>query len=133
MDFFEFDLPEGAFDVRPISTQPSALCPPASVAYSSLVRSVIQFAFDNTFLCALPPTLRTKWAARYLDVLPTPGSLLVTLVFPIQPPAVRAEGKGPPWAVTVEDYVELLEGKGWKKVYEGEGGDKGRLCVWERV
>lgn len=55
----------------------------------------------------------------------------------MQPPTERAAGKGPPWGVTLEDYEGLLVGEdgegGWKKVYEGEGGERGRVCVWERL
>lgn len=95
-------------------------------------------AFDHTFLCALPPTLRSSWAARYADLLPKPGSLLVTMVWPIfaDGDERKGTGKGPPWEVDVGVYEGLLleeqAGK-WVKKWEGDGGDIGRLVVWERI
>ena len=93
-----------------------------------------QVAFDNTFFCALQPPYRSKWGARYSVILPSAGSILITRVWPIMPPAEKAEadGQGPPWAVELEDYQEVLEAN-WKIVWKGDGGEKGMLVVWERL
>lgn len=40
------------------------------------------FAFDYTFFCAIPPSLRAKWGQRYGEVV-RPGGLLVALAFPL--------------------------------------------------
>lgn len=44
LDFFSFDIPEGGFQV----------------------------AYDYTFLCALPPSLREPWGRRYAELI-APG------------------------------------------------------------
>jgi hypothetical protein len=59
-------------------------------------------AFDYTFLCALPPSWRSKWAHRMGKII-RPGGMLVTLMFPIS----THEG-GPPFAVSPELYRSLL-------------------------
>ncbi|KAL7413338.1 S-adenosyl-L-methionine-dependent methyltransferase [Mrakia frigida] len=105
LDFFTFDLPSGAFNL----------------------------AFDNTFLCALPPSLRSAWGTRYAALLPSPGSLLITRAYPLMDAAEMAKGTGPPWGLNMEIYQTLLPEESWKKVWDGEGGEKGRLVVWERV
>jgi len=43
---------------------------------------------DCTFLCAIPPEQRARWAER-CDELVRPGGELVTLIFPV-PPAIAA-------------------------------------------
>ncbi|CAO3598223.1 unnamed protein product [Absidia cylindrospora] len=58
--------------------------------------------FDYTMLCALPPVLRQDWAARYAEII-KPGGVLICLMFPL----VEKEG-GPPYAVTVQLYDDLL-------------------------
>lgn len=40
------------------------------------------FAFDYTFYCALPPSMRKQWGARYAEVI-RPGGILVCLAFPL--------------------------------------------------
>ena len=54
-DFFEFSPTEGRFDV----------------------------VFDYTFLCAMPPSLREKWAQKMSKLVKTNTGRLVTLIFPI--------------------------------------------------
>jgi hypothetical protein len=55
-----------------------------------------------TFLCALPPARRGEWASKMASLL-RPGGLLLTLQYPLPPPAELAAGtvnwhKGPPFA-----------------------------------
>ena len=45
-------------------------------------RQPFSFAFDYTFFCAIPPTVRAKWGERNGDVV-RPGGLLVALAFPL--------------------------------------------------
>jgi len=60
--------------------------------------------YDYTFLCALPPTFRPKWAARMKSLL-KPGGLLICLEFPLyKDPATG----GPPFGLTSEIYCDLL-------------------------
>ncbi|KAI8983062.1 S-adenosyl-L-methionine-dependent methyltransferase [Pilobolus umbonatus] len=67
-DFFQFQSKEGGYD----------------------------FAYDYTFLCALPPHLRTNWANRYHQIIKK-GGILITLMFPLD-----AHKGGPPYALSVD-------------------------------
>jgi len=71
------------------------------------------FIYDYTFLCALEPSVRPKWA-RQMGELTKPGGLLLTLVFPI-----CEKIGGPPFAVNLQLVEDLLmtgpEAGKWKK------------------
>ena len=71
-------------------------------------------AWDATFLCALPPSLRDSWADAHAR-LALPGARLVALVFPIfEPGSERAtSGQGPPFPLTVAVVKELLVPRGF--------------------
>lgn len=43
----------------------------------------VAVAYDYTFFCALPPTLRKDWATTYIRVIRS-GGILICVVFPIQ-------------------------------------------------
>lgn len=78
--------------------------------------------YDYTFLCALPPAFRTKWAARMKGLL-KPGGLLICLEFPLyKDPATG----GPPFGLTSEVYRGLLGTAG-----SGDAG--GNDVVLERI
>lgn len=66
--------------------------------------------YDYTFLCALHPTLRTKWAARMADLV-KPNAFLIALMFPL-----AEYPDGPPYSMTTELYEELLSDK-FEKVF----------------
>jgi len=66
------------------------------------------FIWDNTFLCALDPSARERWA-RQMKALLKPGGELLTCVFPIG----EREG-GPPFALTVPLVRSLLEPVGFQ-------------------
>eukprot|EP00173_Palmaria_palmata_P003073 Plantae.Rhodophyta-Palmaria_palmata.ctg3199.p1 GENE.Plantae.Rhodophyta-Palmaria_palmata.ctg3199~~Plantae.Rhodophyta-Palmaria_palmata.ctg3199.p1 ORF type:complete len:215 (+),score=21.83 Plantae.Rhodophyta-Palmaria_palmata.ctg3199:128-772(+) len=59
---------------------------------------------DHTFLCALPPDMREKWAQTMAKLLPR-GGLLVTLIYPLL--KLPEEG-GPPYGVSFELFETLL-------------------------
>ncbi|KAL4975894.1 S-adenosyl-L-methionine-dependent methyltransferase [Aspergillus desertorum] len=95
--------------------------------------------YDYTFLCALHPAQRTRWAERMADLL-HPGGMLVCLEFPMyKDPALP----GPPWGVKGVHW-ELLaggdagQGKFNRRVYArpertfevGKGTDM--ISVYER-
>ncbi|CAO1630909.1 unnamed protein product [Parajaminaea phylloscopi] len=61
-------------------------------------------AYDYTFFCAIPPTLRPKWAEAYARSV-VPGGHLLTLVFPID--GDRADG--PPYSVSPAVIASHLE------------------------
>ncbi len=80
--------------------------------------SVLSWRFSETdeisvrrFLCALPPILRSDWAATYAR-LAGPSATLITLQFPLDG---DREG-GPPYSVSEKLYEELL-GDSWVKVW----------------
>jgi len=62
--------------------------------------------FDCTFLCALHPEAREKWADRTISLL-KPGGRLASLVFPI----CDKEG-GPPYALLPDAVKGLIEPRG---------------------
>lgn len=59
--------------------------------------------WDYTFLCALPPEMRSAWAKKMADLVEPQGEL-VTLIFPIRPD----DGNGPPFAMSTSLVCELL-------------------------
>ena len=66
--------------------------------------------WDYTFLCALPPEYRPRWARR-VDELLAPDGELVTLIFPV------VEGgdpsRGPPYIMS-PDLVRAVLGEAWE-------------------
>lgn len=52
-----------------------------------------QLAFDYTFLCALDPSVRERWAQHYADII-RPGGELLTVVYPMD----DREGQSKHWA-----------------------------------
>ncbi|KAI9218239.1 S-adenosyl-L-methionine-dependent methyltransferase [Blastocladiella britannica] len=64
--------------------------------------------YDYTFMCALPPSMRSDWAAR-VAALVRPGGTLVTLMYPID--ASRPLDEGPPFPVNPDVYRGLLADK----------------------
>ncbi|CAJ0752235.1 22774_t:CDS:2 [Entrophospora sp. SA101] len=74
-----------------------------------------QLVYDYTFLCALPPTLRESWASKMAELI-SPGGVLIALIFPIWS-ASDHEG-GPPYALNLEIYQELLENDFTKEYFD---------------
>lgn len=65
--------------------------------------------WDYTFLCALEPEMRRRWAERVDELLATGGEL-VTLIFPVFDPADNRDPlDGPPYPLTPELVRDLLE------------------------
>jgi hypothetical protein len=54
--------------------------------------------------------MRPAWAARYASLIEI-GGVLITLIFPVQPPE-RASEPGPPWPVMPAEYQALLTAGG---------------------
>jgi len=73
--------------------------------------------YDYTFLCALPPAIRHKWASRMAQLL-APQGVLICLEFPTHK---APSAGGPPWAVRPVDYVAYLSKPGEKVEYDEEG------------
>jgi SAM-dependent methyltransferase len=101
--------------------------------------SGFSLGYDYTFLCALHPSMRRGWAAAWSRLL-APGGRLVALVFPVG--KAEAEG-GPPWGVSPELYVDLLEAGGAfrrvaldpvpLKLSHPKRAGKEYLGIWERT
>lgn len=70
--------------------------------------SQFNFIYDYTFLCALDPSVREKWASK-LSELTVPGGEVLTLIFPIR----EYEG-GPPFSVSLELVRSLMEPAGFE-------------------
>jgi len=99
--------------------------------------------WDCTFLCALDPSVRTRWAERTAALL-KPDGALITCVFPIAP----GKQGGPPYALDVPLVRSLLEPVGLRAVEVRDplpseeahrpgalgalGGPGTALAVWRR-
>lgn len=66
------------------------------------------FIWDNTFLCALDPSTRERWALKMKELLKPNTGELITCVFPIG----EREG-GPPFALSIPLVKALLEPLGF--------------------
>jgi hypothetical protein len=66
------------------------------------------FVWDYTFLCAIDPSLRTRWAAK-IDELVAPGGQIATLIYPAVSAEEKPDGMGPPFRLNVDDVRALLE------------------------
>ncbi|KAK4540139.1 hypothetical protein LTR36_009725 [Oleoguttula mirabilis] len=73
--------------------------------------------YDYTFLCALPPALRPKWAMRMSQLL-SPTGHLICLEFPL---LKAPDTGGPPHGLTAELYEQLLNSPGREVQYDQEG------------
>ena len=72
-------------------------------ASPALVPGSFALAYDYTFLCAIPPSLRPKWAARYAELI-RPGGVLIALQFPLD----GDRAGGPPFSLSPQIYDDLL-------------------------
>ncbi|KAE8353584.1 putative thiol methyltransferase [Aspergillus coremiiformis] len=78
-----------------------------------------ELLYDYTFFCALPPSLRPSWAARYTQLLSThPESVLVCVEFPTYK---ELSTGGPPWGVSSTVYQAHLSYPGAELQYDQEG------------
>jgi hypothetical protein len=73
--------------------------------------------YDHTFLCALPLSLRPRWAARTASLL-SPTGILVCIEFPAHKPASLG---GPPWSLPPTVHLELLKRPGEDLTYDHNG------------
>lgn len=73
--------------------------------------------FDYTFLCAMPPDMRPKWATRMRELLGQDGRL-VCLQWPMHKPPKNG---GPPHGLSSILYMELFKTPGVDPEYDGEG------------
>lgn len=71
----------------------------------ALVQGPFDLVWDYTFLCALDPSERGRWASRMAELV-RPGGTLATLLFPVVEPPPGYEG--PPWPLDLGAVAELL-------------------------
>ncbi|KNC54733.1 thiol methyltransferase [Thecamonas trahens ATCC 50062] len=76
---------------------------PKGVPDALQVASKTALVYDYTFLCAIEPEDRARWAALMARVLEPGRGRLVVLIFPTEEP-----GRGPPPYQIVPDDVEAL-------------------------
>ncbi|KAL7949602.1 S-adenosyl-L-methionine-dependent methyltransferase [Trichoderma barbatum] len=76
--------------------------------------------YDYTFLCALRPSERPRWAKRMAQLL-APGGQLICLEFPSGKPLSL---QGPPWGVWPEVYEALFAHPGEPIEYTDDGNVK---------
>lgn len=74
---------------------------------------MFDLGYDYTFLCALHPDMRMKWASTWAQRL-REGGELVTLMYP-----VTTKVGGPPYAVSAELYADLLGPAGFAPIEAG--------------
>lgn len=103
--------------------------------------AAFDLGYDLTFLCALHPSMRERWAQGWARAL-KPGGTLITACFPID--ASRDQNAGPPWPLTPALYERLLVGSGlpFRKVHlapvprgmsHPDRAGQEWLGLWERV
>lgn len=66
--------------------------------------------WDYTFLCAIEPERRERWAERMFELL-EPGGMVAALLFPVVRPGVppvSEDGSGPPYRLTPDLAATLL-------------------------
>ena len=98
-------------------------------------------AYDYTFLCAIPPSLRSSWAETYTRLL-AKDAVLISLVFPIH----GDRPGGPPFSLSPELVRELLGSQknadgsaSWQELAllkpkgEETRPDVERVMVWRRL
>jgi methyl halide transferase len=90
------------------------------------------FLMDYTFLCAIEPSMRPRWASELKRLLKS-GAMLVTLMYPLS----DHEG-GPPYALSTEIYknllqdsFELLSIEDAPTIERRQGKEK--LAIWKRM
>ncbi|SPO19644.1 uncharacterized protein UTRI_00023_B [Ustilago trichophora] len=98
-------------------------------------------AYDYTFLCAIPPSLRSSWGETYTRLL-AKDAVLISLVFPIH----GDRPGGPPFSISPDLVRELLGSQknadgsaAWKELAELKPKgvetrpDVERVMVWRRL
>lgn len=67
--------------------------------------------FDYTFLCALKPEMREKWADKYSELLKAETGELVTLIFPL-----KFDRPPPPHEIDFNLVDKLLSPRGFQAI-----------------
>ncbi|CAG7919766.1 unnamed protein product [Penicillium olsonii] len=74
--------------------------------------------YDNTFFCALEPSLRPKWALRHTQLLaPSPAGNLICLEYPRHK---DPQAPGPPFGSSSEAYMAHLSHPGEEIPYDAK-------------
>lgn len=70
--------------------------------FFTLAAPPFELAYERTFLCALPPPSRSRWARRIAELV-RPGGMLVGFFY------FGEAGRGPPFAITGLELHALLD------------------------
>lgn len=115
-------------------------------SFFELEQDAFGFAYDYTFLCALPPAMRQEWAKTYARII-QPGGHLVTVIFPIKR-NMPVKPDSPPFELTEDLVTSLLVPVGFSLVFKksltsgeahaGRDGSEGAMghttiAVWKRA
>lgn len=99
-------------------------------------RQTLDLIYERAFLCALPPAMRARIAARWAELLP-PGALLAGFFY-IDDSEQRSL-KGPPFSITRSElqallaaHFELVEERKVEDTLPVFGGNE-RWQVWRRM
>lgn len=98
-------------------------------------RQILDLIYERAFLCALPPAMRARIAARWAELLPA-GALLAGFFYIDNSP--ERSLKGPPFSITSADlqallaaHFELLEERAVEDSLPVFGGNE-RWQIWRR-
>ena len=70
--------------------------------------ATVDLVYDYTFLCALPPSIRGRWAAAMTQLV-RPGGVLLCLAFPLSAAGEEPDPeRGPPFDLSRAIYSALL-------------------------
>jgi hypothetical protein len=105
-------------------TNVELICGDLMVPHATLHDGSMDFIFDYTCFCAIPPSSRPAWGQRLAGLLKSGGRLL-TLAYPLADDHVAADPQavGPPFPVSVAQYKQMLEPHGVRMDGEPRASD----------
>jgi hypothetical protein len=143
-DFFTLDF-ANVLGSSPQNAALKGVIGPSSADSTRWHFDKFDLVWDCTFLCALDPEARNRWAARYAEVIADDGELW-TLVFPMKEEAeeegggsganssldlTTAPGSGPPYCLNLKLLSSLLAPHGFQpsRVITEEDGLPGHMSM----
>ncbi|OQS00763.1 thiocyanate methyltransferase 1-like [Achlya hypogyna] len=68
--------------------------------------------YDYLFFAAIEPEMRIRAAEQFHALLRPDSGTLMTLLFPCVPEAIKGKRSGPPYELSLQEYVEVFEAAG---------------------